>query len=151
MLGPAATARAETLVCNVKTYVVNVFSAPLDGVEPKSETAPALRRRLAGEPDPFDIVDTLRGGSRVKVVGPSDKDERWMQIVFRHSKTGMLTLGFVHRTRLFTTACTPPTGDGETDEEYFAPEPDEPRLNSLGRSRKSDLDYRPEGAATPKK
>jgi uncharacterized protein YgiM (DUF1202 family) len=135
VMGSAFPAKAE-LVCNDKTRLVNVLADPRDDLEPKSDADVAMLRQLKkGATEPLDIVDTLTQGSRVKVIGPSQKDSRWVQIVFRHSKTGILSQGFVHRTRIENTACTPPVNANGwiEDKEYFARSPDEPRLNVLDK------------------
>lgn len=136
-------------VCNAKTKLVNVFLAPPSywpATPPQDETALDMRDRLLEEkrraargPDvwspadtmkePFDLVDTLPSGTRVRtrsIAGLSANTGDWIQIAFRHTQTGLVAQGWVHESKHSSIRCD---GDPKTDLSWMEAQdgPGEPR------------------------
>ncbi len=145
-------------VCNAKTKLVNVFlqtPSYWPTTIPQNETALEMRdrvieeqRRAARGPgywspadamkEPFDLVDTLPSGSRVKVHALAE-NKGWVWISFRHTKNGLVGNGYVHSSRLSAIKCdADPKLEadriekvqlGIEDGDYFETGPDDPPLD----------------------
>jgi hypothetical protein len=123
-------------VCNAKTRLVNVFLNPPSywaATIPQEETALEMRdrvleeqRRAARGPgywspadamkEPFDLVDTLPSGTRIKVntvTGLRESKGDWLQISFRHTQTGLVAQGWVHESQQSPIRCD--VADPETN------------------------------------
>jgi hypothetical protein len=115
--GPASA----DFVCNAKTKLVNVFLEP--PVYRKNVGAPAAGGKWSPADiveKPFDIVDTLPSGARVKMhasIGP------WVWVAFRHSQTGLVGNGYVLASKLSSIPCDADpktaTGYADPDDDYY--------------------------------
>lgn len=111
-------------------------------VDPERELRRGLPKREVWSPadlmkEPFDIIDTLPTGARVKVHG-SAEGKGWVWISFRHSQNGLVGMGYVHLSRLsaikcdadpkLETALIEKRQYGIEDGDYFETGPDDPPL-----------------------
>lgn len=132
-------------VCNAKTKLVNVFLEP--PIYRQNVAAPAAGAKWSPADaleTPFDIIDTLPSGARVKTHALSES-EGWVWISFRHTQNGLVGNGYVHISRLSAIKCdADPMHQvaqiergqyGLEEGDYFETGPDDPPLEA-GRSAK---------------
>lgn len=126
-------------VCNAKNKLVNVFLEP--PVYRLNTGAPAVGAKWSPADAleaPFDIIDTLPSGARVKVHALA-ASKGWVWVSFRHSRNGLVGNGYVHISRLSAIRCdadpklvaaqTEQRQYGIEDGDYFETGPDDPPLD----------------------